>query len=130
MEKKEMSLTRTISWWRSAGMVVITEVGSISSPENTSSYMAATRAGVSIRPSRPASSPTPSRISLTPWLILSRSMCLVGWRFQRWLALGLGHPYAGGFLFLDLFGLLLYLASLIGFPLCILPAENILGMRT
>src|SRR5512137_1778559 len=48
--------------------------GSLPVPDSTSANMAAARAGVSTSLGAAASSPTPSRINATPFLIFSRSM--------------------------------------------------------
>src|SRR5579875_1484465 len=56
-EANGMSRTITISSWSAAKVTVRWRPGSSERPENSSAYMAATRAGVSTRPSRPGSSP-------------------------------------------------------------------------
>src|SRR6266508_2857756 len=68
-----MSRTMTISSWPSSKTTRSTSVGSPRSPAVISSYMRATRPGVSRRPSRSTSSPMPSRISRTPCSTLAMS---------------------------------------------------------
>ncbi|CAM5470359.1 hypothetical protein SVIOM342S_02569 [Streptomyces violaceorubidus] len=53
-----MSFTRTISSCPRSNVVVSTSCGSCHRPANISLYARATRAGVSLRPSRSGSSPT------------------------------------------------------------------------
>src|SRR5918999_2668501 len=61
-----MSRTMIISSWPTSNTASTTASGSWWRPPNTSRYMSATRRGVSFSPSRPGSSPIPSRISRTP----------------------------------------------------------------
>src|SRR3954471_13338429 len=60
-----MSRTSTISSWSDSNTVVSTSHGSTPMPANTSAYIRATRAGVSISPSRSGFSPMARRISRT-----------------------------------------------------------------
>src|SRR5215218_4816757 len=68
-----MSRIMTISSWPSSNTACRTWVGSSRRPEVISSYMRATRPGVSRRPSRSRSSPIPSRTRRTPRSTLSGS---------------------------------------------------------
>src|SRR5215216_8001246 len=68
-----MSRIMTISSWPSSKTASRTRAGSSCRPEVISSYMRATRAGVSRRPGRSRSSPMPSRIRRTPASTLARS---------------------------------------------------------
>src|SRR5688572_28754890 len=61
-----MSRTMIISSWPTSNTASTTASGSSWSPAKTSRYISATRRGVSFRPSRPRSSPIPSRIRRTP----------------------------------------------------------------
>src|ERR1017187_5201985 len=64
-EAKGMSRTMTISSWPDAKVMVRCRPGSSLNPAKSSSYMAATRDGVSTNPSREGFSPMASRISAT-----------------------------------------------------------------
>src|ERR1039457_3282307 len=64
-EAKGMSRTMTISSWSAAKVTVRWRPGSSFNPAKSSSYMAATRDGVSTNPSREGFSPMASRISAT-----------------------------------------------------------------
>src|SRR5215472_13145401 len=68
-----MSRTRTISSCSASKTVVSTSSGRCRRPANCSAYILATRAGVSISPSRSGSSPTASSISRTACSIRSWS---------------------------------------------------------
>src|SRR6516164_11326601 len=68
-----MSRTRTISSCSASKTVVSTSSGRCRRPANCSAYILATRAGVSISPSRSGSSPTASSISRTARSIRSWS---------------------------------------------------------
>ena len=68
-----MSFTMIISSCSAPLMTVRTPEASAPMPAKISSYMSATRRGVSVTPSRIGSSPTPSRIRRTPCSILGLS---------------------------------------------------------
>src|SRR5918911_3392548 len=68
-----MSLTMIISSKSAPGTTVTSGVGSLPTPAKISSYMSATRPGVSLTPGRSGSSPMPSRISRTACSIFVRS---------------------------------------------------------
>src|SRR6516162_7111650 len=68
-----MSRTRTISSCSASKTVVSTSSGRCRRPANCSAYILATRAGVSVSPSRSGSSPTASSISRTARSIRSWS---------------------------------------------------------
>src|SRR5436190_14266035 len=71
-----MSRTMIISSWSAPLTTVTTSWGSRSMPSKTSSYMSATRRGVSTTPGRWGSSPIPSRIRRTPCSMRSRSKAM------------------------------------------------------
>ncbi len=64
-EAKGMSRTITISSWSAANVTSRWSAGFSWNPENSSSYIRATRPGVMSRPSRSGSSPMAVRISRT-----------------------------------------------------------------
>src|SRR5437667_3616126 len=64
-----MSLRITISSWPSVSKTVMASLGFLPMHEKTSSYIFATRLGVSFKPSRLGSSPMASRISRTAFSI-------------------------------------------------------------
>src|SRR6266540_3318675 len=68
-----MSFTMIISSKLAPGTMLATGVGSTPTPEKISSYISATRRGVSRTPSRSGSSPIPSRIRRTPSSTFLRS---------------------------------------------------------
>src|SRR6266508_1670018 len=68
-----MSFTMIISSKLAPGTMLATGVGSTPTPEKISSYISATRRGVSRTPSRSGSSPIPSRIKRTPSSTFLRS---------------------------------------------------------
>ena len=77
MEAILMSLTMTISSCLSPGKGTTCCLGSSRIPEVNSAYISATRRGVSFKPGRWGSSPSPSRIRRTPNTVLSHR--LVHW---------------------------------------------------
>src|SRR5215218_4764230 len=81
-----MSRIMTISSWPSSNTAWRTWVGSSRRPEVISSYIRATRVGVSRRPSRSRSSPMPSRSRRTPRSTLSWSKARPVGSTRRWMS--------------------------------------------